>query len=115
VGRAAPKTTRKAVGFKKGNKLAKGGARPGSGRKPLVVKAKLRELAEQHGPKAYQVLAGIAFNKLAPFNERRQAAETLVAYWGGRPSQSIEVKGPKIDAAAKISEQALALIGKALE
>jgi hypothetical protein len=108
---------RKATGkpFKKGNTGGLGGRRPGSGRKPDAVKVKLRELAEQHGPKAYQVLAGIAFNPKAGLKERRQAAETLVAYWGGRPTASLEVKTPKHDASAKVSEQALALIGKALE
>lgn len=70
----------------------RGGARPGSGRKPgKVSKAKrdLADMAKDHAENALQVLAGIMNNSAEASSARVAAANALLDRAYGRPPQSL--------------------------
>jgi len=91
--------------FTKGNKLAKGGARPNTGPKPDEFKRKCAEIASSPEWMAYckQVLSGEAvveqigengnsFRSATP-GERSHLFEKLAAYGFGKPTESVEISG----------------------
>lgn len=78
------------MGFKKGNKAAKGGRRPGAGRKPGIVSVTRQQLAEQDGPSAWSVLVKIMNDETAPVGDRRDAAKFIFEHWAGRAPARVE-------------------------
>lgn len=75
---------------------ARGGARPGAGRKPGQVsqaKREIAEMAKDHAAKALQVLIDVANNsKVAPA-ARVSAATAILDRGYGKPRQAVELDG----------------------
>jgi hypothetical protein len=83
-------------GLKKNQSAApsgRGGARPGSGRKPGKVTAPLREIARQHTEKAVRALIDILDDDDAPAAARVSAANSILDRGYGKPSQPIDGDG----------------------
>lgn len=77
--------------------MARGGARPGAGRKPGEVSEARRELAamaKDHAYDALRVLAEIMNNEDAMQSSRISAAVAILDRAYGKPSQSIIGPGP---------------------
>ena len=69
-----------------------GGKRPGAGRKPGLVNAAKRDIAERaktHGDAALKVLVEIMNDIEAPHNARASAANALLDRGYGRPFQAV--------------------------
>lgn len=75
---------------------ARGGARPGAGRKPGKVSQAKRELAamaKDHAEAALLVLVNIANSVKAPAAARVSAASAILDRGYGKPMQAVEVDG----------------------
>ncbi len=75
---------------------ARGGARPGAGRKPgQVSKAKreIAEMAKDHAAKALQVLVAVASNAKSPPAARVSAATAILDRGYGKPRQAVDMDG----------------------
>ena len=75
---------------------ARGGARPGAGRKPGQVsqaKRELAEMAKDHAAKALDVLVSVASNAKAPPAARVSAATAILDRGYGKPRQAVELDG----------------------
>jgi len=68
----------------------RGGKRQGSGRKPLALEYKVRDLASPHIPKAIEVVTDIMQNGEKDA-DRLMAAKLLMAYYFGQPKQQTDV------------------------
>jgi hypothetical protein len=72
--------------------MAKGGARPGAGRKPgspNKVTLDIKALAQEHGPEALRGLVGIATDEQAPHAARVAAMREVLDRGYGKPSQMV--------------------------
>lgn len=81
--------------------MARGGARPGAGRKPCVpnrVTADIKSLAQTYGPDAVDTLAGIMQDERAPHAARGAAARELIDRGFGKATQPIagDLKFPPV-------------------
>lgn len=77
--------------------MARGGKRPGAGRKPGVVsqvKRDLAEMAKEHADAALLTLAEIMTDTAAPSAARVSAAVAMLDRGYGKPTQMIEGPGP---------------------
>lgn len=75
---------------------ARGGSRPGAGRKPgkpNKLTAEVKSLAAQYGPQAIDALVEIATGKGQPAAARVSAANALLDRGFGRPVQAMELTG----------------------
>lgn len=75
---------------------ARGGARPGAGRKrgqPNKLTADVKALASQYGAQAIEALADIATGGDQPAAARVAAANALLDRGYGKPAQAIAVTG----------------------
>lgn len=75
---------------------ARGGARPGAGRKKGAVSQARREIAEMakdHAQAALQVLVSVANSAKSPAAARVSAATAILDRGYGKPRQSVEVDG----------------------
>lgn len=102
------------MAFKKGNKLAKGGPRPGSGRPHDEFKAKCQEIA--NSPKMFQWLRDIVDGKITvDADVRLKAWDRLMDRGYGKPAQSLDVTNIKskdeIDAENKRYERLYGYLG----
>lgn len=91
--------------FKKGHKLAKGGPRENSGRKPDFFKRKCADLVSSPKWFAYcksvldgeevvpQIYEGAIINRAATPIERMHMFEKLSAYGFGKPSDTVKLEG----------------------
>ena len=69
--------------------MAHGGKRENSGRKPLSLEYKVRELASPHIPDAIQVVTQI-MQSGEKDSDRLMAAKLLLSYYFGQPPQSVD-------------------------
>lgn len=75
---------------------ARGGARPGAGRKPGQVsqaKREIAEMAKDHAAKALKVLVDVANSAKAPPAARVSAATAILDRGYGKPRQAVELDG----------------------
>ncbi len=75
---------------------ARGGARPGAGRKPGKVsqaKRDIAEMAKAYAAGALGVLVEVANDKAAPQSARVSAATGILDRAYGKPRQSVELDG----------------------
>lgn len=80
--------------------MARGGKRPGAGRRPgqankLTAEKKrtLTEIARDHTEEAMAVLVGIMNDRKAPAAARASAANSVIDRGWGKPAQSMELTG----------------------
>jgi hypothetical protein len=83
-------------------KMAKGGSRPGAGRKPgqknkitIQQKRSLREIAGEYTGEAIKTLVAIMKDAQAPHGARATAATAILDRAHGKPTQSHEHSGPQ--------------------
>lgn len=77
--------------------MARGGKRPGAGRKPGTVtsaKRALADLAKDHAEAAMKTLVEIAKDKQAPHAARVSAATAILDRGYGKPAQAMTVGNP---------------------
>lgn len=76
--------------------MARGGARPGAGRKPGKVSRAKRDIAEkarQHADAALQTLVDVAQDVEAPHSARVSAASAILDRGYGKPPQALHLGG----------------------
>lgn len=68
----------------------KGGARPGSGRKPKDDENRIRDLMKPYSLDAIQCLANIITDETAKTSDRISASKLVIEYTYGKPKENIE-------------------------
>jgi hypothetical protein len=99
--------------FEKGNKAAKGGARPGAGRKPDAVKITVAAFYESCSPLAMENITRILKDPKHP--EHTDISKWAMEGWGGKHVQRMEVSNPGAtlqDPLDKENMRAMAALGK---
>lgn len=75
---------------------ARGGARPGAGRKPGQVsqaKREIADMAKDHAAKALEVLVSVANSAKSPAAARVSAATAILDRGYGKPRQAVDLDG----------------------
>lgn len=79
--------------FQKGNKFGTGGAKPGAGRPPSEIRKAAKELMSARIDHAVKVVDDLLSPQSdADHKTKLQAAELVLAYAWGKPSQSVDLK-----------------------
>ena len=68
----------------------KGGARPGSGRKPKDEENRIRDLMKPYSLDAVKCLANIIKNEDARDSDRISASKLVIEYTYGKPKETVE-------------------------
>ena len=68
----------------------KGGARPGSGRKPKDEENRIRDLMKPYSLDAIQCLANIITDETAKTSDRISASKLVIEYTYGKPKETID-------------------------
>lgn len=81
--------------FKQAHKLAKGGARPGAGRKRDEIKRAAKAMLEEEGPQSMLFLAKVRNGQVEGMtsDNRVRAAVFLAEQWAGKAKQQVEIGG----------------------